>query len=98
MVTLTRWLNFGLERRHVPARRGAERPTVLPAELGRALVADAERGLGGVEPFAQHQPPCFLQTEPLLVLERTQRRHALEVEVERRRAHPHLPGERLDAQ
>src|SRR5205823_8472716 len=50
-------LGFGPERGHALARRGAERPPVLTAELGRALVADAERGLGGVEPLAQHEPP-----------------------------------------
>ena len=34
--------------------------------------------------------------QPLLVLERAHRRHVFEVEVERRRAHPHVPREGLD--
>src|SRR5262249_45787991 len=45
-----RGLGFDLECGHIAARRGAEHPPVLSAELGRALVSDAERGLGRVEP------------------------------------------------
>src|SRR5947209_8044056 len=78
------------------SRRGAEQQPVFAAELRRALVTDAESGRGCVESLAQHQPPCLLEAQPLLVPERAQRRHALEVEVERRRAHPHLPRQRLD--
>jgi hypothetical protein len=44
--TLTRGLSFCPERVYVPARRRVEHAAVLPAELGRTLVADAERGLG----------------------------------------------------
>ena len=83
-------------RNHVPARWGAEHPPVLAAELGRAFVPDPERRLRRVQPFAQHQPPRLLQAQPLLVLQRAQARHRLEVLVEPRQAHPRLPGERLD--
>src|SRR4051794_40858499 len=50
-VGVARRLRCALERGHVLARRGAEQPPVLPAELRRALVADTERGLSlpGVE-------------------------------------------------
>ena len=44
-------------RGHVLAQRGAEYPPPLLAEPGRALVADAERDLGCVEPLAPHQSP-----------------------------------------
>jgi hypothetical protein len=89
-------LSVELERVHILTWRGAERPPVLPAELGRALVPDSNRCMGCVEPLAQHQPPGLVEAQSLLVLERTYRRDALEVEVKRRRAHSHMLRERID--
>lgn len=42
-------MSFGLERGHVPARRGDEKPPLLAAELGGASVPHAEHGVGGVK-------------------------------------------------
>jgi len=36
-------LGFDLERGYVLAPRGADHPPVIPAELGRILLAEAER-------------------------------------------------------
>ncbi len=47
-------------------------------------------------PTPRHEPPRLLEPEPLLVPERAQGGHVLEVEVERRRTHAHVLGERLD--
>src|SRR4051812_30943459 len=93
---MDRWRGLTLERGQMATRRRAEHPPVFPAELGRALVPDPERRLASVEPFPRHQPPRLLEPEPLLVLERAQGRYALEVEVERRWAHPHVLCERFD--
>src|SRR5947199_10841302 len=90
-IRLRRWRGFNFQCGHVPTRRGTEHAPVFAAELRRALVADAERRFGRVQPLAQHQPPRLLQAQALLVLQWAHRRHALEMEVERRRAHPHLP-------
>jgi hypothetical protein len=68
-------LSKGLD---VAVRRRAKQPAILTAELGRTLVTHAEARLGGVEGFAQHEAPCFLQAKALLVLERAERRHFLE--------------------
>jgi hypothetical protein len=71
------------------ARWGAEHPPVLSAEVGWALVPDAKRRLGRVEALAEHQLAGLLETQTLLVLERTHSRHAFEVQVKRRRTHLH---------
>jgi hypothetical protein len=59
-----RRLSFDLERGHVPARRGAEQPPVLAAQLGQAFVPDAEHRLGRVEPLTQRQPFLVLPLFP----------------------------------
>ena len=80
----------------VTSWRGAKQPPVFAAEVGRALVADPEPGRGRVQAIAKHQRSGLLEAEPLLVLDRVERRHCLDVHVERRRTHPHLTGESLD--
>src|SRR5262249_57053979 len=74
----------------------ANLPPIAAAELGRALGPAAECGLGCVEPRAQHQPTALREAQVLRVPERAHRRHALEVKVKRRRAHPHVLRERLE--
>jgi hypothetical protein len=81
-----RWLGIELDRRNVPARRGAEHPVVLATELRRALVPDAERRLRRVQALPLHEPSCLVQPQPFLVLQRAQARHRLEVPVEPRQA------------
>ena len=61
------------------SRRGAPKETrVLPAELRRTQVADAAARIAGIQILIQHQPPGFMQSEELLVLEGAHRRHRLE--------------------
>lgn len=83
---------------HVLPRRCSEPPSVLTAELELALVSNPVTGLPGVESFTHHQSPGLLEAKPLLILNRAHRRHALEVKVQSRGAHPYMLGERFDTQ
>src|SRR5580700_2617306 len=78
---LVRQLRFNFDRNHVLARWCAEHSSVLAAELGRAFIADAVCGLGGVKTVPKHEPACFLKAQPLLVLKRTQSCYALEMKM-----------------
>src|SRR3954465_399904 len=56
--------------RDITLRRRSEQVTVLPTELRRAFVPHAPGGAARVQVLVQHQLPCFLQTQLLLVLHR----------------------------
>src|SRR5689334_7557969 len=60
--------------RDIALRRRAEQATVLPTALRRALVPYAPAGAARVEVLVQHQLPCLLQTQLLLVLQRAHTR------------------------
>ncbi len=80
----------------VPARRCAEQAAVLPAELGRAVVADRVRDFGDVAAAGDQRQPGLLETDRLLVLDRGHVGHRPEVPVERRLAHLGQRGELPD--
>ena len=61
--------------------RVAEKPLVLTAELGHALVPHGVRGFRDGTPV-EKKPPGLLKPQPFLVLQGAQRRHFLEVTVE----------------
>jgi hypothetical protein len=89
-------LPFPFHRFHVPTRRLAEHTSVLAAKLRGTFVPDLEGSHRSVKPIPEHQSPSFLESQSLLVLERTQTRHPFEVEVEGRWAHSNVLGQRLD--
>jgi hypothetical protein len=68
-------------------RRQAEQAAVFAVELRGAVVADFERGAGGVHLSADEQAARFLQAKLLLVLERAHRRDGFEFMMQRRDAH-----------
>src|SRR6266542_202540 len=57
---------------YVALRRSAKHAAVLAAELRGAFITHKPAGATRVEVLVQHQLPCFLQTQLLLVLQRAQ--------------------------
>jgi hypothetical protein len=82
----------------IPHRRFAKVALVFAAEVGSVLVTDSVAGLRSVEVLVEHQPPGLLKPQLLLELQRTHRRHGLEVSVEPGDAHAELPRDVLDPQ
>ena len=64
--------------------RGTEQAAVLAAELRGTLVADHERRARGVVSLIQHQPPRFVQAQPLLVLKGAHRSQLTKVMMQAR--------------
>lgn len=81
----------------IPHRRIAEQPSVLPAELRHALVADAKCRGAGIDGFDQQQTAGFVEPDLLLVLQRAQPGDGGEVMVKGGYAHGRHVGQRLDA-
>ena len=73
-------------RHRVPA--SSELATVVPAELGRAVVADGVARAGDVVGPGEQPQARLLQADELLELDRAHRRHRPEAAVEGRDAHP----------
>src|SRR6185295_14447307 len=73
--------------RDIALRRRAEQATVLATELRWALVPHTAAGAARVEVLVQHQLPCFLQTQLLLVLQRAYASQGAEMLPEGRGAH-----------
>jgi hypothetical protein len=73
--------------RVIPLRRRAEQAPVLATELRRAFVPHTPGGAARVQVFVQHQLPRFLQTQLLLVLQRTHAGEGAKVLPEGRWAH-----------
>ena len=67
--------------------REAEHFPVVPDELGGALIAHIQRGLGDIFIFIQHETAGFREAEPFLALERPHAHRALELLVEEGDAH-----------
>ena len=67
------------QARDIPQWGCTKHPAVFAAKLGRALVTDMERCGRGVQPLCHHQSSGFLQSQMLLVLQRTERRHGPKV-------------------
>lgn len=77
------------QRRNIPLWRYAKQTTVLSAELGRTFISNLESGAGYVLVFIEHQSPCLIQPQPLLVLQGTHCSELAEVVVKSRCAHLH---------
>ena len=73
--------------RDIALGRRAKQATVLATELRRAFVPHSPAGAARVEVFVQHQLPCFLQTQLLLVLQRAHASQGAEMLPEGRGAH-----------
>jgi hypothetical protein len=73
--------------RDIALRRRAEQATVLATELRRAFVPHTPARAARVEVLVQHQLPCFLQTQLLLVLQWAHAREGAEMLPEGRWAH-----------
>src|SRR5437763_10265572 len=71
-------------------RAASEQPPELPAELGRALVADLIGRVRGAEAVPQHERARFVQTYGLEILHRGCGRDRLELMMQRRHAHTRL--------
>ncbi|VTZ61716.1 conserved hypothetical protein [Sinorhizobium medicae] len=71
---------------------------IFAAELGLALITDLVAGIAGIEALLQHQAPCLLEAELLLVLQRAHRRDGLEMVMQRGNAHADAACEVFDAQ
>ena len=85
------WIGVATDRsephaRDITLRRSAETDN-LAAELRRALVSHTPAGAARVEALVQHQLPCFLQTQLLLVLQRAHASQGAEMLPEGRGAH-----------
>lgn len=78
---------------HVPTGRFSELPSVFPAELRSAFIADLERSHTGIQSIDKHKPFRLIEAQTLLKLERTHARHLPEMPVKGRRRHICLPGE-----
>ena len=83
---------------HVPVRRFAKQPLILPVELRRALVADGQARTGGILAFREHEALGLVQAQPLVELQRAERRHFLKMAVERGGGHVHLLSQLVDLQ
>ena len=86
--------NFAVTARGVLAWRLAENAFVVAAEIRWVAVTDGESGARGVQTFAAHQAPRFLQAQLFLVLERRHRRQLLGFLVQRRGAHAAMARQR----
>ena len=79
-------------------RRFAKQPLILPVELRRALVADGQARTGGILAFREHEALGLVQAQPLVELQRAERRHFLKMAVERGGGHVHLLSQLVDLQ
>jgi hypothetical protein len=65
--------------RDIALRRCAKQAAVLAAELRGAFIPHTAAGAARIEILVQHQLPCFLQTQLLLVLQRAYAREGAEM-------------------
>lgn len=65
---------------------------VIPTEVRRIFIADAEASATGIEIFAKHQTSRVLQTDLFLKLKRTHRGDRFEVMMKSRNAHSEIAG------
>lgn len=73
-------------------------PLILPVELRRALVADGQTCAGGILAFREHEALGLVQAQPLVELQRAERRHFLKMAVERGGGHVYLLSQLVDLQ
>jgi len=73
--------------RDIAVRRCAEQAAVLAAELRSAFIPHTRCRATGIEVLVQHQLPCLLQTQLLLVLQRAHARERTEMLPEGRGTH-----------
>ena len=83
---------------HIPVRRFAKQPFILPAELRRALIADSQASAGGILAFREHEALGFVQAQPFVELQRAERRHLFKMAVERGGGHVYLLSQLVDLQ
>lgn len=75
---------------YVTQWRCTQQAALLTAEWGGTLIAHAKRRRGCIYTFGKHQPPCFVQPQPFLVLQGAHGSYCLEMMVEGQRAHMDL--------